>query len=217
MNTINNLAFFLDVDNTLLNNDLVKEQIKTSLIMELGETDAMDFWYHHDELRSYQMLVDFPAVTRKFCMEKDSESCEMKVGGVFNGINFAGALFPKALEVLEYLKTLGTVSIFSEGDMVYQKMKIEKSGIAGHAQEIFLFEHKLDHLSEVLKKFENHKLIFVDDRDDKLMGIKKLYPQVVTIAVCQGHYAGPKCIIEHTADKVVGSIGELLEFKKENF
>jgi hypothetical protein len=97
MNTNKSLVFLFDVDNTLLNNDLIKEQIKASLIKVLGETEAMDFWWHHDEFRSYQKLVDFPAITKAYCMEKNVDSCEMTVGTVFSGINFVDALFPKSI------------------------------------------------------------------------------------------------------------------------
>lgn len=211
------IVFLFDVDNTLLNNDLIKEHIKESLIKVLGQADAMDFWWHHDELRSYQMLVDFPAITRAFCMEKNADNCEMNIGSVFSGINFAESLFPKALEVLDYLKTFGTTVIFSEGDMVYQKMKIQKSGLAQKVSEVFLYEHKIDHLEEITEKFKNQQLVFIDDRDDKLMAIKKQYPSAITIVVCQGHYAGPKCPMEHTADRVIGVIGEMLKVKKEDF
>ncbi|MBI2989888.1 MAG: hypothetical protein HYY51_01725 [Candidatus Magasanikbacteria bacterium] len=212
---LQNIIFLVDVDNTLLNNDLVKQQIKKSLAGVLGAAEAAHFWQHHDEFRSYQKLVDFPAITRQYCSEQHSDRCEILVGDIFTEIRFADALYPKALHVLQHLKTLGTVLIFSEGDMVYQKLKIEQSGIAGTADGVLLFTHKLDHLPEIIKQYQSSHLVFIDDRDDKLMEIKKQAPEAITIVVCQGHYAKPGCLMEHSADRVLGSVADLLKLTAE--
>ncbi len=211
------LTFFVDVDNTLLNNDLVKERIKEALILALGEKEAIHFWKYHDEFRAYQKLVDFPVITRIYCKEKDRNTCELTISKIFTGIDFSKALYPKAFEVLDYLKTLGKIFIFSEGDEVYQKLKIEKSGIAGKVDKVYLYKNKLEALPGMVKEYSSSRLIFIDDRDDKLINIKKLFPKIVTVVVCQGHYASPKCKIDHSADLVVGSVGELLNFKQNKF
>lgn len=209
---MSNITFFIDVDNTLLNNDLIKEQLKRSLIAVLGEAEANHFWQHHDEFRTYQKLVDFPAITRLYCSEQHQNTCELIVGSIFTGIQFAQALYPRAIETLHHLKTIGTVFIFSEGDMVYQKMKIEKSGIAVAVDDTFLFTHKLDHLPEIIHRYKDTPLVFIDDRDDKLQKIKQQFPAVQTIVVCQGHYTNANCLIQHTADRVLGSIADALQF-----
>lgn len=211
------LAFFIDVDNTLLNNDLIKEQIKLALVRVLGHTEADHFWRHHDEFRAYQKLVDFPRVTRAYCAEHHGATCERTVGTIFTTINFEAALFPGALDVIIHLKTLGGVYIFSEGDAVYQNMKIQKSGIAAAATSVLLYEHKLDHLDEAFAFAKNGRPVVIDDRDDKLMEIKKRMPEALTIVVCQGHYARTDCALNHTADKVIEAVGELVEWKKEDF
>ena len=210
-------AFFIDVDNTLLNNDLIKEEIKRSLKTTLGAEEAAHFWEHQEAVRKDRMLVDFPAATRQYCAEENGALCQMNVDGIFSGINFAAALFPEVPRVLAYLKTLGTVCIFSEGDMMYQKMKIEKSGLAAAVNQVYLFEHKIDHLPEILAMHTNQQLIFIDDRDSKLMEIKKMIPMALTIVVCQGHYAGEDCAMAHTADRVAGSVADVLEFTAADF
>jgi hypothetical protein len=211
------LTFFIDVDNTLLNNDLIKQQIKLALVHVLGHTEADHFWRHHDEFRAYQKLVDFPGVTRAYCAEQHGATCERTVGSIFTNINFVEALFPNALQVITYLKILGEVYIFSEGDAVYQNMKIQKSGIAAVAMSVLLYKHKLDHLDEAFAFAKNGQPVVIDDRDDKLMEIKKRIPRALTIVVCQGHYARANCAMNHTADKVVDSVGELMQWKLEDF
>lgn len=214
---IHDLVFLVDVDNTLLDNDQIKIAIKQSLTRVLGPAEADHFWQHHDAFRAYAKLVDFPAITRTYCTERNAETCETTVGDIFEHINFASALYPNALAVLRHIKTLGRVFVFSEGDMVYQKQKIEKSGIAAAADGVFLFEHKLEHLHEIAHTFANATMVVIDDRDDKLLEIKHALPTAVTVVVCQGHYATPDCSMNHTADLVVGSVDELLQFSRDAF
>lgn len=211
---ISKIAFFIDVDNTLINNDQIKEEIKKSLTQVLGEKEALHFWHHHDEFRSYEKFVDFPKIIRQYCSEKHEDRCELVFNKIFDNIGFAKATYPKVKEVLAHLKAIGSVNLFTEGDMVYQRKKIEKSGIAELVDNTFLFEHKIDHLKELISKFSGFKKIFIDDRALLLVEIKKQYPEIFAIEVAQGHYSS----IDHTEhqelDEKVGSINELLQFEK---
>lgn len=211
------LVFFLDVDNTLLNNDLIKQEIKTALIKILGPVEAEHFWRHHDEFRAYQKLVDFPAITRSYCHEREANTCEMAVGNIFDAINFKAALFTCATEVIAHLKTFGTVCIFSEGDAIYQRKKIERSGLAKLVDHVFLYEHKYDHLNELKKMFPKERLIFIDDRDDTLAKLRQKLADILTIVVCQGHYAGPHCSTNYQAHRMILSIADILTLSKEEF
>ena len=211
------LVFFVDVDNTLLNNDQIKVEIKASLTRILGKQEAEHFWQHHDSFREYAKLVDFPNITRTYCAEINEKTCSVVVGNIFNGIEFSQSLYPQTLEAITHLKTLGSVFVFSEGDMIYQKRKIEKSGIAEVVDGVFLFEHKLDHLDEIIAQFQGDRFIFIDDRDDKLLEIKQRISSALTIVVCQGHYAKEDCPANHSANFVVGSVAELRQFSRETF
>lgn len=204
------LVFFIDVDNTLLNNDRVKEEIQTTLRLVLGEGEATHFWRHHDEFRTRRDLVDFPSIVKEYCREQHAATCDMRVGAIFSSIDFAASLYPHALDVLRHLRTMGNVLIFTEGDGVYQKMKIEKSGIAKEADAVLLYVHKLKEVPKLAQQYLQSRMIFIDDRDDKLLRIKELIPRALTIVVCQGHYASPACQQQHTADRVIGGIQELL-------
>jgi len=203
-------VFLIDIDNTLLDNDHIKEEIKRSLISVLGEGEALHFWHHHDEFREYKKLVDFPHIIHQYCAEKHKDTCELTLGRIFQNIEFQHALYPKAYEVLSHLKTLGKVVLFTEGDSVYQKMKVDKSGLAERADAVELYEHKLDHLSEIMKKYEGYKVIVIEDRADTLIKIKKQFPEIFAIEVCQGHYATADHKLHKALNMVVNSIGELL-------
>lgn len=209
------IVFFIDVDNTLLNNDHIKEEIKNSLIKVLGEEEANHFWQHHDSFRQEKKLIDFPNIIREYCQEKHKNTCELTLGRIFQNIEFKHALYPQASDVIKHLKTIGKVVLFTEGDDVYQKMKLEKSGLSELSDGVELYKHKLDHLKEIVGKYKNHKAIFIEDRSDILQKIKKLLPEVFTIEVCQGHYATSDHREHEKLDKTIGSISELLKISKE--
>ncbi|MBI4097792.1 MAG: HAD family hydrolase [Candidatus Levybacteria bacterium] len=204
------IAFFIDVDNTLLDNDHIKIEIKKSLDKVLGTEEANHFWDHHDRFRNRNKLVDFPNIIHEYCAEKHKDTCDLTLGKIFDSIEFSHALYPKAIQVLKYLKTLGKVVIFTEGDSVYQKRKIEQSGLASFVDEVLLYEHKLEYLGELIKKYERYTIIVIEDRSDILLKIKNQFPKVFAIEVCQGHYGNEDHKIHSSLDLTIDSIDELL-------
>jgi len=213
---MNNPVFFIDVDNTLLDNDHIKDEIKKSLIKVLGKEEANHFWHHHDDFRENKKLVDFPNIIHQYCAEKHKDACELTLGKIFENIDFKHALYPKAIEVVEYLKTIGKVVIFTEGDSVYQKRKIEQSGLGAIADEVVLYEHKLEHIGELIKKYEEYIIVIIEDRADTLIKIKKQFPEIFAIEVCQGHYATINHGFHQEFDLTVTTISELLKIKSDS-
>lgn len=210
------IVFFIDVDNTLLDNDHIKEEVKKSLITVLGKNEADHFWRHHNEFRERKKLVDFPNIIRGYCVEKHKDTCEITLGKIFNNIEFRHALYPKAFEALQHLKTLGKVVLFTEGDSVYQKRKIEQSGLGAMVDDVQLYEHKLEHLAKLLKKYSNYRVVFIDDRAESLKNIKDQFPNVFAIEACQGHYATTDHEEHEKLDMVVDSIAGLLSLTQNS-
>ena len=185
----NPIVFLIDLDNTLLDNDKVKDEIKQSLAKVLGPLEAEHFWDHHDDIRTKTNLVDFPAAIREYCSEKDAKTCNVRLGEIFDSIDFQKALYPDVYDVLKHLKTKGNVALFTEGDSIYQKMKIEKSGVGAMVDHVFHFEHKLEHFDEIEKTYKNYQIVVIDDRSETLMKVKEMHPDIQVIEVCQGHYS----------------------------
>lgn len=182
-------VFLIDVDNTLINNDQVKKEIKSALVDVLGKNEAEHFWQHHDSFRQYQKYVDFPKIIRYYCAEKHKDTCELTFTKIFKNIEFQRTLYPDALKVLENLRKLGKVYLFTEGDSTYQKEKIIKSGLSSIVDGVFLFEQKIRHLPEIMKQFKDYTVVFIDDRAKYLSIEKSKFPKVITLNVKQGHYA----------------------------
>lgn len=213
---MNNLVFFLDFDNTLLDNDLIKKEIDRGLVDLLGEREARDFWSHHDTFRDIYSIVDFPNTVRKYCYGKEGE-CESNLKKMFKSLDFPKGKFPHVEEVLHHLRQLGVITIFSEGDSVYQVMKIEQSGIRDLVDEMYVFHDKLAHIAEMRRKYWGKQLVFIDDKADKLARMKKQFPEIVTIHVRQGHYGEQELAPHQYPDLSVDTIGQLIKFNENDF
>lgn len=212
------LVFLLDVDNTFLDNDRIKEDIDAALIKSIGKFEAEEFWWHHDIFREEYNVVDFPNTIRKYCVTKDNrKKCESDLKKMFRSIKFTHALYPHAHAVLTHLKTIGTVVLFSEGDSVYQQTKIEESGLEERVDSLHLYQDKVSHLLELRRTYWGKKMIFIDDKAEKLSAIKKQFPDIMSIHVRQGHYGNEKLVPEDKPDISIARIGNLLKFSKDNF
>jgi len=211
------LVFFVDVDNTLLDNDRIKTEIKQSLIKVLGHGEANHFWKHHDEFRAKKSLVDFPKIIEKYCSEKHTDLCDIKLKNIFFIIDFKMAMYPAAVATLKHLKTLGKVAIFTEGDMVYQRRKVEQLDLKNMVNKIYLYLHKSDHIDELLAKWDGYTKVFVDDRSTKLIKIKKQHPETRIVEVCQGHYSDKDHAPHKKIDMIIESIEDLLKLSESDF
>ena len=214
---VKELVFFVDLDNTLIDNDGIKAKMRDALVGVLGEEEADHFWKHHDSFREEADLIDFPEIVRQYCREQHADTCELKISSIFEGINFAAALFEGSIDVLRHLKTLGRVLLFTEGDKIYQQHKIDGSGVGAEVDEVLLYEHKMAHLTELASRFSDAQLVFLDDKVHKLKEFQDKIPGVFVVEVCQGHYATVDHQEHSPFDLSIDHIGDMLRFSKQDF
>jgi hypothetical protein len=129
---------------------------------------------------------------------------------------FANRLYPGSLDVLERFLSWGPTVILSDGDVVFQPRKVERSGIFeavdGH---VLIYIHKEKALDDVERRYPAEHYILVDDKPGILAAVKKNWNnRVTTIFPRQGQYAhDPKAIAEYlSADLTVERIGDLVDY-----
>jgi FMN phosphatase YigB (HAD superfamily) len=203
------LVFLLDVDNTLLDNDRVKEDIASAIARLVAGDRASRFWSLYEEVRAEEGVVDFPETLRRFRRAFPDEPHAEEVDREVLSVPFERYLYPRALEVIRRLWTLGEVAILSDGDRVYQPAKIARAGLLLATRgNVLVYEHKEDHLAEVERRFQGRHYAHVDDRASLLARTKNgLGKKATTIHVRQGHYSSeppagppPDIVIERIAD-----------------
>jgi FMN phosphatase YigB (HAD superfamily) len=203
------LAFLLDVDNTLLDNDRVKRDLESAIAGLVAADRAARFWSLYEEVRDEEGTVNFPETLRRFRRAFPDEARAEAVDRAVLSVPFERYLYPRALDVIGRLWTLGEIAILSDGDRVYQPAKIARAGLLLATRgNVLVYEHKEDHLAEVERRFPAGHYAHVDDRASLLARTKKgLGSRATTIHVRQGHYASespsgppPDIAIERIAD-----------------
>jgi FMN phosphatase YigB (HAD superfamily) len=129
---------------------------------------------------------------------------------------FADRLYPKALDVVRHLGSLGPTVILSDGDVVFQPRKIQRSELWNAVDgRVLIYIHKEQMLDAVQRHFPARHYVMVDDKLRILTAMKAiLQDRLTTVFPRQGHYAfDPANIAAYpAADFSVEHIGELADF-----
>jgi len=217
------LAFLLDVDNTLLDNDHVKQIWSESLDAQVGPKLAASFWDIYEQVRRERDIVDIPLALTRFRQETPlttmDELTYIHVCALFDDFPFAQELFPHALETLHYLHTLGLTVILSDGDLYFQAKKISHSGLAELVDgRILLYVHKQEHLDEIMGMYAADHYVMVDDKPQILADTKAIIGnRLTTVFVEQGKYAKEPPPEHFVPDITLSRIGDLRHYGVEQF
>jgi len=211
-------VFLIDVDNTLVDNDRAKEDVARAIRDLVGPDRAARFWSLYEEVRHDGGVVDYPQTLRRFRRAFPAESRITGVERAVLDVPFEGYLYPRALDVIARLWQHGEAAILSDGDRVYQPMKIDRAGLLLATRgNVLVYEHKEDHLAEVQRRFPARRYAHIDDRAALLARTKaSLRDRVTTVHVRQGHYAAephvgapPDLVVERISDLLTMPLGRL--------
>jgi FMN phosphatase YigB (HAD superfamily) len=132
---------------------------------------------------------------------------------------FANRLYPQSLDVIDWLKALGTVGVLSDGDVVFQPRKVDRAGIWEAVDgNVLIYVHKERELDDVEARLPADHYVVIDDKLRILAAVKKTWGErVTTVFPRQGHYAlDPKILATYPpADVTVERIGDLLQVDPE--
>ncbi len=215
------IVFLFDVDNTLLDNDRVTSDLKHHLEMDVGREGARSYWDIFERLRSELGYADYLGALQRFPGEHPHDPRLFAVSRFLIDYPFAHRLFPNALEAVEHAGQWGPVVILSDGDVVFQPRKVERSGLFEAVNgNVLIYVHKEQELDDVTQRFPADHYVMVDDKLRILAAIKKLWGRsVTTVFVRQGHYAlDPKIVATYPApDLIIERIGALLNHELQDF
>ena len=206
-------VYLLDVDNTLLDNDAVTEDLRRHLITAFGEDCQRRYWEIFEELRRELGYADYLGALQRFRVEHPGDSQVLRLSLFLLHYPFADRLYPGALETVRHLSTRGRAVILSDGYVVFQPRKVERSGLwAAVAGEVLIYIHKELMLEDVERRYPARHYVVVDDKVRILDAIKRVWRErVTTVFVRQGHYAHDPSLLAayETPDVTMESVGEL--------
>jgi len=210
------VAFLFDVDNTLLDNDTVAADLQSHLASEVGPEGAQEYWRIFEELRSELGYADYLGALQRYRSKHPRAPHLVCVSDFLINYPFAERLFPDALKVIEHVQQWGPAVILSDGDVVFQPLKISRSGLANAvAGRVLIYVHKEEELDDVEQRYPAEHYVLVDDKLRILAAVKKIWgSRVTTVFVRQGHYASDSKILASfpPADIKIGRIGDLLQY-----
>lgn len=210
------VVFLFDVDNTLLDNDRVTVDLKRYLEREVGHERNERYWTIFEALRNELGYADYLGALQRYRVENPYDSHLLAVSTYLINYPFANRLFPNSLDVLEHCRQWGQVVILTDGDVVFQPRKIERSGLLEAVEKnILIYIHKELELDDVERRYPAEQYVMVDDKLKILTAIKQVWGErVTTVFPQQGHYALDPGIISKypPADISIKRIGDLLNF-----
>jgi FMN phosphatase YigB (HAD superfamily) len=218
---IQELVFLLDVDNTLLDNDRITADMHRMLEREVGRARAGDYFTIFESLREDLGYADYLGALQRYRHHHPRDPHVLYLSHFLVEYPFANRLFPEALDVIDLLKRWGSVVILSDGDVVFQPRKIERSGLWSAVEgQVLIYVHKEQELDDVVERFPARHYVLVDDKLRILAAVKDIWGhRVTTVFPRQGHYAhDPRVLAEYPpADITVERIGEMLSLRRAAF
>jgi len=219
--TRSEVAFLFDVDNTLLDNDHVIHDLKQHLEHEVGAENARRYWDIFDRLRIEMGYADYLGALQRYRSEHPRDLRLLTVSRFLINYPFSNRLYPNSLDVIERVKQWGAAALLTDGDVVFQPRKVDRSGlyeaVDGHAM---VYLHKEHELTDVEARYPSEHYVLVDDKLRILTAVKNIWgKKVTTVFVRQGHYALDSNILTEypSADLSVDRIGDLLDFGLRDF
>jgi transaldolase len=214
--TPNPIVFLVDVDDTLLENDHIQDDLKRHIEREFGAECRDRFWVIQEELFNELGYRDYLGALQRFRVEYPYEPHLVSAASYLVDYPFANRLYPGALDVLERFRAWGRTVILSDGDVVFQPRKVERSGIFEAVEgEVLIYIHKEGALDDVERRYPAQRYVLVDDKLRILAAVKKAWgDRVTTVFVRQGKFArDPKVVASYPpADLTVERIGDLLGY-----
>lgn len=207
-------VFLFDVDNTLLDNDAVKADLKERVLEQFGQEACDRFWAIYEEERKKHIYADFIATLERFRLEHmhDPQALQLSLWMMY--YPFAERLYPDALAVVRHVNQWGLPVILTDGDGVFQPYKLKRAGLwDAFDGRVLGYIHKHKELDAVERAYPARRYVLVDDKLKVLNAVKGTWgDRVTTVFVKQGHYANdPKTLAsEPAADVMADRIGELM-------
>jgi FMN phosphatase YigB (HAD superfamily) len=206
------VVFLLDVDNTLLDNDRFSAALDARLTGALGAQGRARYRELYETLRQEQGYADYLAPLQRMRRDFEDDPDLLGMSGFLLDFPFQELVYPGVDDALNAIARQGTAVILSDGDMVFQPRKIQRSGLWDAVQgRVLVYVHKERMLDAVQHAWPAQHYVMVDDKPRLLAAIKTvLGERVTTVFVRQGHYALDAAAVAQAApDVTIARIADL--------
>jgi FMN phosphatase YigB (HAD superfamily) len=215
------MVYLLDVDNTLFDNDRFGADLGEHLERTFGAAQRARYWTLFSERRERLGLADYLGSLEAFRNGLEDHPRLLHMSDYLLDYPFSRLLYPDALETIGHLSNSGRPVLLSDGDIVFQPRKIQRSGLhEAVAGRVLVYLHKETMMEHVQRAYPAPQYVMVDDKPHILAAMKSaLGAKITTIFVRQGHYAHD--VQSQTQipspDRVIERIGDLMSLNHSDF
>lgn len=184
-------VFLFDVDNTLLDNDAVQADLSAHLEREFGRASRDRYWAIFEELRAQLGYADYLGALQRYRLENLGDPQVLRISLFLVHYPFRDRLYPGALAALARCGNLGLTVILSDGDVVFQPLKVQRAGLWDAVEgRVLIYLHKEQMLDAVARRYPAQHYVMVDDKLRILAAMKQVWRErLTTVFPRQGHYA----------------------------
>ena len=203
------------MDNTLLDNDRVQADLSEHLESEFGQASRDRYWAIFETLRVELGYADYLGALQRYRLENLDHPQLLRMSSFLVDYPFASRLYPRALEAIAHCGRWGRTVVLSDGDVVFQPRKVQRSGIWDAVEgRVLIYLHKEEMLEAVARRYPARHYVMVDDKVRILDAMKKSWGRkLTTVFPRQGHYAldASELARHPPADLTLEHIGELVD------
>jgi FMN phosphatase YigB (HAD superfamily) len=204
------LVVLFDVDNTLIDNDALKETVGLRVRAAVGKEGETEFWRIYEQMRANSDVVDYEDTIAEF----ERIRPDVNARELVYGVDWKSFVLRGAVEAIRYAATFATTAILSDGDGVYQPFKVRATGLEALVDgRVMIVVHKERETAELMRRFPARHYVAVDDKPRILPAMRAaMGDKVTTVFVRQGRYANAADAASYApADFVIDRIGQFVD------
>ncbi len=213
MSAARGTVFLFDVDNTLLDNDAVQDDLGAHLEREFGRETRERYWAIFEDLRKELGYADYLGALQRYRTEHLDNPELLKMSSFLVDYPFSTRLYAGAFATLAHCRRKGLTVILSDGAVVFQPRKVQRSGLWDAVEgRVLIYLHKEQMLESVARRYPAQHYVMIDDKVRILAAMKQTWgARLTTIFPRQGHYAMDAAAVARypAPDVTVETIGAL--------
>lgn len=202
-----------DFDNTLFDNDGFRIALAAQLDKSFGKTEQERYWSIYDQRRDELGYADYLGSLEQFRIGSSDEAQLLQMSAFLLDYDFSSGVYLQSLETIARMRSVGLPVILSDGDIVFQPRKIQRSGLWEAVDgRVLVYVHKQDTLDAMQRRYPASHYVMVDDKPQILAAMKRtMGARLTTVFVRQGHYAAEADhqTIRPPPDLCIDQIGDL--------
>src|SRR5262249_24287261 len=151
--------------NTLLENDAIEREFRAYMIREAADAAAGRYWEIFEQLRGELGYADYLGALQRYRLDNLHDPRFLCLAGFLLDYPFPDRIYPGALDVLARFAGLGPTVILSDGDVVIQPRKVDRSGLRrAVGGRVLIYVHKEQELADVERFYPADHYLLIDDK-----------------------------------------------------